>query len=230
MLLFFSFGGACKRYSVQDVSQKWLLLSKGQRVRSPHNPSLQGSGNGIGLGTVSVFNLFRPGGNQETASLSYATLNFELAETATTAIQIGGTAIGEYDRVGARNAAIDGVLEVSMVDGFELQPGMSFSIVGVSLSTTGQFDQLPEGASLGDFNGVELFITYEGGISGNSVNLYTEFAVGDVNQDGQVNLLDVEPFIDLLTSGQFQAEADINQDGVVNLLDVQPFVALLSGS
>lgn len=53
--------------------------------------------------------------------------------------------------------------------------------------------------------------------------------LGDVNGDGQVNLLDVAPFVELVSSGGFQAEADINGDGVVNLLDVGPFVALLTG-
>ena len=53
--------------------------------------------------------------------------------------------------------------------------------------------------------------------------------LGDVNCDGVVNLLDVVPFIDLLSSGGFSGKADINQDGVLNLLDVQPFVGLLSG-
>ncbi len=57
----------------------------------------------------------------------------------------------------------------------------------------------------------------------------SELLLGDVNRDGLVNLLDVQPFVDLLTSGGFQAEADINQDGVVNLLDVDPMVALLTG-
>ena len=37
----------------------------------------------------------------------------------------------------------------------------------------------------------------------------------DVNLDGVVNLLDVQPFVNLLTSGGFQVEADINGDGVV---------------
>ncbi len=50
---------------------------------------------------------------------------------------------------------------------------------------------------------------------------------GDVNQDGVVDLLDVAPFTELLTNGQFQAEADINQDGTVDLLDVKPFVSIL---
>ena len=53
--------------------------------------------------------------------------------------------------------------------------------------------------------------------------------LGDVNGDGVVSLLDVQPFVDLLTTGGFQPEADVNQDGVVSLLDVDPFVALLVG-
>ena len=52
---------------------------------------------------------------------------------------------------------------------------------------------------------------------------------GDVNCDGEVNLLDVGPFVDVLTSGEFNAKADVNQDGVVDLLDVVPFVELLAG-
>ena len=52
--------------------------------------------------------------------------------------------------------------------------------------------------------------------------------LGDVNEDGTVNLLDVEPFIGRLSSGEFQAEADVNEDGTVNLLDVEPFIDELS--
>ena len=55
----------------------------------------------------------------------------------------------------------------------------------------------------------------------------SDILLGDVNQDGVVNLLDVSPFVQLVSSGEFLAEADINEDGVVNLLDVDPFVALL---
>ena len=53
--------------------------------------------------------------------------------------------------------------------------------------------------------------------------------LGDVNLDGAVNLLDVDPFIERLSTSDFQAEADCNQDGVVNLLDVDPFIVILSG-
>ena len=56
-----------------------------------------------------------------------------------------------------------------------------------------------------------------------------EYLLGDVNQDGAVDLLDVSPFIDLLAAGGFQNEADINQDRSIDLLDVQPFIDLLAG-
>lgn len=56
-----------------------------------------------------------------------------------------------------------------------------------------------------------------------------DFEIGDVNQDGLVSLLDVDPFTQLLIKGNFQCEADVNEDGLVNLEDVDPFVVLLSG-
>ncbi|MEM9411792.1 MAG: dockerin type I domain-containing protein [Planctomycetota bacterium] len=54
--------------------------------------------------------------------------------------------------------------------------------------------------------------------------------LGDVNGDGVISLLDVGPFVALITDNTFQVEADVNMDGVVNLLDVQPFVELLTGA
>lgn len=56
-----------------------------------------------------------------------------------------------------------------------------------------------------------------------------EQLLGDVNCDEVVNLLDVAPFVEAITSGSFQPRADINQDGFVNLLDVAPFIDLLTG-
>ena len=54
--------------------------------------------------------------------------------------------------------------------------------------------------------------------------------LGDINQDGVVNLLDVDPFIQRLANGIFQVEADINGDGNVNLLDVAGFIELLNAA
>lgn len=55
------------------------------------------------------------------------------------------------------------------------------------------------------------------------------FLLGDVNCDGTVDLLDVAPFVDLLTSGGFSEKADITGDGTLDLLDVSPFVEILTG-
>ena len=51
--------------------------------------------------------------------------------------------------------------------------------------------------------------------------------LGDVNLDGVVNLLDIDPFILRVSTLTYQAEADVNSDGEVNLLDVAPFIAIL---
>ena len=52
--------------------------------------------------------------------------------------------------------------------------------------------------------------------------------MGDVNQDGVVSFLDIAPFIAILSSQGFLAEADINSDEVVNFFDVAPFITILA--
>ena len=44
------------------------------------------------------------------------------------------------------------------------------------------------------------------------LNGVTVLVPGDVNRDGAVNFLDINPFISLLSVGEFQEEADIDQD------------------
>ena len=56
-----------------------------------------------------------------------------------------------------------------------------------------------------------------------------DFLLGDVNVDGDVNLLDVEPFIDRLVNDSYQAEADANCDDSLDLRDVVYFIRLLEG-
>lgn len=56
-----------------------------------------------------------------------------------------------------------------------------------------------------------------------------EGMVGDINCDGVVNLLDVGPFVDLVSDGGYSLKADFDLDGIVSLLDVGPFVESLTG-
>ena len=60
-------------------------------------------------------------------------------------------------------------------------------------------------------------------------NIVATALLGDVNADGQVNGLDVDPFVDLLLQNQYELLADMNADGKLNGLDVDPFVAAVVG-
>ena len=58
--------------------------------------------------------------------------------------------------------------------------------------------------------------------------------LGDLNLDGDVNGLDVDPFVDVLINGTddnaTRLRADMNSDGAVNGLDIDPFVAAVVGT
>ena len=54
--------------------------------------------------------------------------------------------------------------------------------------------------------------------------------LGDCDQDGDVDFLDIAPFISILSTNAFLEEADINQDGAVTFLDIAGFIAILAGN
>ena len=54
--------------------------------------------------------------------------------------------------------------------------------------------------------------------------------LGDVNQDGVVDFLDIAPFVAVLSAQSFQIEADLNQDGLVSFFDIQLFIDALGGN
>ena len=68
-----------------------------------------------------------------------------------------------------------------------------------------------------------------------AINLFTVAAgpaepilLGDCNQDGVVDFLDISVFISILSAGDYLVEADINKDEVVDFLDISPFIAILA--
>ena len=61
------------------------------------------------------------------------------------------------------------------------------------------------------------------------VTLVSSGLLGDVNSDDVVDFFDIAPFIELLSSQTFQAEADIDGNGAVDFFDIQPFINILSG-
>ena len=57
----------------------------------------------------------------------------------------------------------------------------------------------------------------------------TTTLLGDVNLCGAVTFADIPPFVEVLISGEYQAEADTDQDEDVDFDDITPFVTILSG-
>lgn len=113
---------------------------------------------------------------------------------------------------------------VADLDGVFLQDGDTLTL---SISSSGLNNLLVWDSGSNSFRIVDSFD------AGLCIATFTRVSetplLGDINRDCVINLLDVLPFVDLLASSEFHAEADINQDGVVNLLDVAPFIQLLSG-
>ena len=103
-------------------------------------------------------------------------------------------------------------------------------------AVSGTFAGIAEGGMVSIGGMKSGTISYSGGTDGNDIVLQVfvggskcEFELGDVNMDGTINLLDVAPFVNVLTGGgEYVCEADINQDGVNDLLDVSPFVEILT--
>ena len=146
-------------------------------------------------------------------------------------IELGGTAAGsQHDQIRFNDISLAGTLNVIPVNGFQPTPGQQFTIMEIDGNRLGTINGLGQGSVAATIGNTNLEIDYFGG-DGNDVVLNAVSAgilLGDVNLDGNVDLLDVSPFVQLISNGGFQAEADINGDGTVDLLDVQPFVQILS--
>lgn len=89
-------------------------------------------------------------------------------------IELGGLVAGSgYDQLFiTNNAILEGALEVSLINSFQLDENQWFDIVDVGGNLTGTFLGLGEGALVGNFGGHDLFVTYQAG-DGNSIALYT---------------------------------------------------------
>ena len=165
-------------------------------------------GEGAGIGTVPAFSN-EPSGN----------FRFE----------IGGPVAGsEFDQfvVTDQVAELDGRMTVKLIDGFEPVIGDEFTVLSAPMGINGAFTNSP--VSIVDQNGYSWEVLHNPfDVTVRMVSIENNVFLGDINQDGFVNLLDVMPFTTLVTSGGYDIRADANCDGVIDLLDVTPFVDLL---
>ena len=136
-------------------------------------------------------------GSVTSSVLSAATLvgsnsvsvDYTMAAGDTLFIDLGGTLPGEFDTLTiGGNATLAGTLNVSLDPGFSLTVGDQFEILDIGGSQSGAFAGAPDGASVGNFGGIDLLIDYTGG-DGNDVTLLAALP-GDFNFDGDVDGFD----------------------------------------
>ena len=54
-----------------------------------------------------------------------------------------------------------------------------------------------------------------------------ENQVGDVNEDGSINILDIVISVELILNDEFNLLADINFDGALNVIDIVQLVNII---
>ena len=103
--------------------------------------------------------------------------------------------------------------------------GELFDSFGVSVSGVGDINE----------DGIDDFIVgsrsggaNDGGYAQVYVSQISPFLLGDCNQNGFVDFSDISPFISILSSGGYLAEADTNGDEVVDFADIALFISILS--
>ncbi len=121
----------------------------------------------------------------------------------------------------AQNLAVPVGARVSVMLRSEADLSLSATVNGNSVGSSARSGE-------GVAEAFQFLMPANGPIVFSIENLSKGVLIGDVNGDGVVNLLDVTPFVQLISSMGFLEEADINGDGVVNLLDVQPFVDVIT--
>lgn len=179
----------------------------------------------ISGGTVGeLFNAF-----SDEVNISGGTVGFRFSASSSTEVNITGGVIG-----GGFLALIDSTVNIVgsefFIDGVELdtlQVGQVMTIFDRDVTLSGL---LADGEPFSfDLNSGNSFP--DDHFSPNAtltVRLVSPSLLGDCNQDGVVDFLDISPFIAVLASSSFLEQADCNQDGVVSFLDIGPLIAILA--
>jgi len=156
--------------------------------------------------------------------------DFSQASGGTLAIELAGTADGEFDVLDvAGTATLAGALDVSLLGGFTPTDGETWVILTADGGITGSFDSITSGYSASLINGgTALELLFGAGV-----------LIGDMDGSGAVNNNDISPFVMALTDRSTyiatygldpDVVGDIDGSGQLNNNDITPFVDLLTGA
>ena len=131
---------------------------------------LTGAGSFTGSGDVFFEGDLRPGNSPNIVTFEGDVF---MGASAITSMELAGLNLGQFDMLEIDgDLHLDGILNVSLLDGFELGLGQEFLIANVGNRLLGEFDGLSEGALVGQFGDHSLYISYSSG-DGNDVSLFT---------------------------------------------------------
>lgn len=186
--------------------------------------SLGGQGGALGSVSVQSGGVILPGGDGveiTDRTVLFTTGALTLAAGATLKIDLEGRTAGVlYDQLAVPTASLAGSLEVSLVGAFTPQPGDVFHILTVANTLTGTFADLPQGALVEQFGGIDLRISYSGG-DGNDVTLTASALPGDIDLDDDVDRTDAALFSQHFGTpgGAVWTTGDFNGDAATTLVD-----------
>ena len=60
-----------------------------------------------------------------------------------------------------------------------------------------------------------------------NLSIADDTQIGDINMDGNINVLDVVLLVDIILFGEYNGLADLNVDGIINVLDVIQLVNII---
>lgn len=61
------------------------------------------------------------------------------------------------------------------------------------------------------------------------IEIEFNFILGDINEDGILNILDIVLMVNMILSNEYSVVADVNEDGFINILDIVLMVNILVG-
>ena len=61
------------------------------------------------------------------------------------------------------------------------------------------------------------------------IEIEFNFLLGDINEDGILNILDIVLMVNMILSNEYSVVADVNEDGFINILDIVLMVNILVG-
>ena len=211
-------GGTLNAKTV-DPNNGTLTLSGGELITETVSGSLTNSGT-----TIS------PGGSagKTTITGSY------IQNLGTLNIELGGLAPGsDHDQLVVENDLTlwGGGLEVSLIDDFTPDFDQAFTIVSVNGTGSGQFSNLLEGALVGDFGGVDLFVTYQGN-GKDDIVLFSEpepFPC-DFNTDSLCNAVDIDLLREAIIVSSPDPIFNVNGDTELDDADFEFMITFLLGT